>query len=152
MADGHSENKLRNETIQKEGCPVPSLPHFLRLLDTVFYSCFAITLVELLVNVSYFLKKLIWQQPDSLANSLHEFQPLFGMFDWSPVFYSGTDEWKYNLFRAPWTLPFARAAFNTKLKLYNIPVAQKPEENELLPLGLLEKQQECKLHVFLKKP
>lgn len=49
-------------------------------------------------------------------------------------------------------LPFGRAAWNTTLKLCNIPVVQKPEENELLLLGLLEKQQEYKLHVFLKKP
>ena len=66
--------------------------------------------------------------------------------------YSGTDEWKYNLLGVSWTLPFGRAAWNTTLKLCNIPVVQKPEENELLLLRLLEKQQEYKLHVFLKKP
>lgn len=82
---------------------------------------------------------------------LGNFNLLFGMFDWSPVFYSGTDEWKYNLLGVSWTLPFVRAAWNTTLKLCNIPVVQKPEENELLLLGLLEKQQEYKLHVFLKK-
>ena len=38
------------------------------------------------------------------------------------------------------------------IQSYNIPVAQKPAEKELLLLGLLEKQHEYKLHVFLKKP
>ena len=116
-------------------------------LDTFFYSCFAMHHGWSTCERSLFFKKANLATVWFLGN----FNLLFGMFDWSPVFYSGTDEWKYNLLGVSWTLPFVRAAWNTTLKLCNIPVVQKPEENELLLLGLLEKQQEYKLHVFLKK-